>query len=343
MSTDPVKPIASVVIVNWNGLAFLDTCLDAVLSQELDRAFEIIVVDNGSHDGSVQHVRRKYPQVRNIPVARNLGFSAGCNLGLRAAQGTFVITLDNDTCVRPGWLRALVGAIESEPGIGAVDSKVLFRDKPAVVNSAGLSILTDGRVVGRGFRQLDGAQYGTRTEVFGAASTAAIFSRAMLAEIGLLDETYIAYLDDADLAWRMRLAGWKALCEPDAVVLHAHNGTGGRNLERLLFLVNRNRLFTVVKNASREMVWRVFRNLNFDAGADVRMWLIKLRVLGSLLRHAPRLVAERRRIRSRSRMPRLDVESWFTPASEWERIWSDAAPAQHNNPFLPSELMPWLL
>jgi GT2 family glycosyltransferase len=164
----------------------------------------------------------------------------------------------------------------------------------------------------------------------------------MLAEVGLLDESYIAYLDDADLAWRMRLAGWKALYEPGAGVLHAYNGTGGRNLERLLFLVNRNRLFTVLKDASGQMVWRVFRHLTFDAGANVRMWLIKLRVLGSLGRHLPRLLIERRQIHRRRRISEADVERWFTPASEWERIWAAQLPPRPNDRFLPSEAMTWL-
>lgn len=331
-------PTASVVVVNWNGLAYLNACFDALFTQQLHGDFEIVMVDNGSEDGSVQHVRRKFPRIRVLEVGRNLGFSAGCNLGLRSARGRYLAVLDNDTRVQPGWLRALVDAIESEPGIGAVDSKVLFRDSPAVINSAGLSILNDGRVVGRGFRLADKGQYETRTEVFGAASTAALFRREMLEEVGPFDESYIAYLDDADLAWRMRLAGWKALYEPHAVVHHAYNGTGGRNLERLLFLVNRNRLFTVMKNASWQMVWRVLRHLSFDNGAGVRLWRVKLRVLASLARHLPRLLVERRRIHRRNRIAQLEVERWFIPASEWERIWSASPPSSPNEGLLSLEV-----
>lgn len=339
--SDP--PTVSVVVVNWNGRAYLDTCFEALAAQDLDGGFEVVLVDNGSTDGSVHHVRRKFPHIRVVEAGRNIGFSAGCNLGLRAGQGRYLATLDNDTRVRPGWLRALVRAMESEPGIGVADSKVLFQDHPGVINSAGLTILSDGRVVGRGFRQADIGQFNTRTEVFGAPTTAAIFSREMLADVGLLDESYIAYLDDADLAWRMRQLGWKAVYEPTAVVEHVFTGTGSRNPERLLFLVNRNRLFTVFKNGSREMIWRVLRHLNFDAGANVRMWLVKLGVMASLARHAPHLIAERRHISKRSRVGKLEVESWFTPASEWERIWNAQTTPQRNDPFLPSELMPWLL
>src|SRR5213082_3367514 len=125
-------PTASVVILNHNGRRYLDDCLEAVLAQQVEGGFEVVLVDNASGDGSLSAVRERWPQVRAVDAGRNLGFAAGNNLGISLARGRHLVLLNNDTRVRPGWLAALVAVAESEERVGAVTSKLLFGDRPDV-------------------------------------------------------------------------------------------------------------------------------------------------------------------------------------------------------------------
>jgi GT2 family glycosyltransferase len=319
------QPAASVVVVNWNGLRFLDRCLGAVLAQQLEGGFEVVLVDNGSTDGSVEHVRANHPAVRVVESRRNLGFSAGADLGIAASRGRHIVLLDNDTEVRPGWLSALVAAAENDQGVGAVDCKVLFREPAGTINSAGLMMVPDGRTIGRGFGESDTGQYDQPAEVFGACTTASLFRRRMLEEVGVLDSAFFAYLDDTDLSWRMRLAGWRILYEPKAVVEHVSNGTGGRASDFLLFRVNRNRLFLLVKNAPTGRVLQEVALLRVDA--PHRRLRLRLRVALSLLWHLPGLLVSRRRVRRNRRVSDAEVARWFYPVERLREHWNATATA----------------
>src|SRR5262249_50769762 len=150
--------------------------------------WEVILVDNDSTDGSVAHVRFHYPWVRLVPVQENLGFAAGNNAGYRHCRGEFIALLNNDTVVESGWLQGLVEAIQEDPRIGGATSKILFRDEPDTINSAGLHLYRDGRGGDRGFRQRDRGQYDKPAEVFGACGASVLLRRALLDDIGLFDE-----------------------------------------------------------------------------------------------------------------------------------------------------------
>lgn len=326
------QPAASIVVVNWNGLRFLDRCLGALQAQELDGGFEVVLVDNGSTDGSVEHVRAAHPAVRVVEAGRNLGFSAGADLGIAAARGRHLVLLDNDTEVRPGWLSALVAAAEGDQRVGAVDCKVLFKEPPGTINSAGLMMVADGRTIGRGFGEPDRGQYDQPAEVFGACTTASLFRRRMLEEVGPLDPAFFAYLDDTDLSWRMRLAGWRVVYEPKAVVEHVSNGTGGRASDLLLFRVNRNRLFLLVKNAPAGRALRELALLRVDAPA--RRLRLRLRVATSLVRHLPGLLLARRRVRKSRRVADAEVARWFYPVERLLEHWKAVPAAGSDEQFL---------
>jgi len=129
----------SLIIPNWNGLRHLQTCLDAVLRQTYPQ-YEIVLVDNGSSDGSCEFVAENYPQVRLLRSEKNLGFAGGTNLGIRSTESDYVATLNNDTEAEPTWLEELVTAIESEPRVGMAASKMLFYDRRQMINSAGIAV-----------------------------------------------------------------------------------------------------------------------------------------------------------------------------------------------------------
>ncbi|MGH2354318.1 MAG: glycosyltransferase family 2 protein, partial [Chloroflexota bacterium] len=225
-----VDPLVSVVMVTWNGLCHLRRSLPAVLAQELPdgQQFELLVVDNASTDGSRAHLAdlaARDGRVRVLLNDHNEGFAAPNNRAFRDARGTFVATLNNDTLPEPGWLAALLRVAQADERVGSVASRMVFDHAPETINSAGISIDRAGiawdRLVGRPVAESETQP----VEVFGASAGAALYRRSMLEELGGFDARFFIYLEDVDLAWRARLAGWRAVYAPDAVVRHAHSAS----------------------------------------------------------------------------------------------------------------------
>jgi hypothetical protein len=241
-----MSPTLSIVIVNWNGRQHLARCLPSLLAQSY-RDFEIILVDNASTDGSAAFVREHYPQVRLLENERNLGFAAPNNQAIRAARGPYIVTLNNDTRLPPGWLQALVEAAQAHPEMGAFASLIVFDDRRTMIDSAGLSVTLAG--MGCQNRMGEDARRVTQPEeVFGACAAAALYRRALLDDVGLFDEDYFAYYEDVDLAWRARLLGWRAMLVPEAQAYHVHSATGGRGTPLKRRLINRNKVWTTLKD-----------------------------------------------------------------------------------------------
>ncbi len=239
-------PLVSVVVVNYNGLRFLRKCLDSLLAQTY-KNMEIVLVDNGSKDGSTSLIKANYPSVRLIENEYNMGFSRANNIGIRSSGGEFVATLNNDTEAMPQWLEALVEAATSGDDVGMCASKMLFMARPGVLDSTGICISRSGACWDRGMFERDIGQY-TSGEVFGPCAGAALYKKKMLDETGLFDEDFFAYMEDVDLAFRGRLAGWKCMYVPEAVVYHFHGGTAGYGSEFTIYYGNRNIIWNVIKN-----------------------------------------------------------------------------------------------
>lgn len=342
-SGEAPSPTASVVIVNYNGLRYLDACLEALLAQELEGGFEVLIIDNGSVDESVAHLRQAWPTVRVVEAGKNLGFAAGNNLGMREAKARHLVLLNNDTRVRAGWLRQLVATAEEEERAGAVTSKLVFLDRPQVIQNAGGVVLSDGSGGDRGTGEKDSGQFETREEVFNMCGAAVLLSRQMLAEVGDFDEEFFMYYEDTDLSWRMRMRGWRVIYEPRAVVEHVHSGSSVEWSPFFTFHVDRNRLFMLIKDAPARLVVHAFARFGrMSAGFAARMVvrrlrrrekaaagaaparstganraLIQFRVLASLLRHLPSLLGKRRLIRSRRTVADSMIQGWFIPREQW--------------------------
>lgn len=248
-------PRVQVIIPNWNGRHLLPRCLDALSRQTFDD-FTITVVDNGSTDGSVTWLREHAPSVRVIANTANRGFAAAVNQGIRTGEGEYVATLNNDAEPEPGWLEALVAAAESDDRVGMCASKMLFADRPHLINSAGICLDWAGIAWDCRGGELDQPSEERLTEIFGPCAGAALYRRKMLDEVGLFDEDFFAYLEDVDLAWRARLAGWIALYVPTARVYHAHSATLGEHSPLKSFLLARNKIWLIAKNYP--MPWLAF-------------------------------------------------------------------------------------
>jgi len=263
MSDESPHPLISVIIVNYNGKKFLSDCLNSIFHQTYF-PFEVIMVDNASHDGSFEYVQQNFPEVRMFSQSTNLGFAGGTNAGIRVAKGEFIFTLNNDTIADSHMLEEIVRPMQLDSRVGVCGSKILLPD--GRINSTAICISRSGAAWDRGMGEPDQGQYDMPEEVFGACAGAALYRRSMLEEIGLFDEDFFLFMEDVDLAFRARLSGWKCMYVPPARVIHVHGGTTEPGSDISMYYVNRNLLWYAVKNfPSRALImfipWIIGRNI----------------------------------------------------------------------------------
>jgi GT2 family glycosyltransferase len=245
-----MNELISVVILNWNGKAYIRACLDSVFAQDYGN-LEVIVVDNGSDDGSPDIVEGNYRDVVLIRNGRNLGFGAGNNIGIRHAAGEYVLILNNDAEMDRCCISALKGALDRDSLYGAAESRILFKRDPGTLDAAGILALPDGLSMGRG-RYEPADRYEREEEIFFSSGCCALYRRQMLEDIKVFgeyyDEDFFAYADDTDLGWRARIRGWKCIYAPEAKVYHMHSASYGTYSPLKAFLVERTRIWVQIKN-----------------------------------------------------------------------------------------------
>lgn len=241
--------IITIVIPNYNGIKLLQDCLQALINQESGTpGYQIMVVDNGSQDGSVELIKKLYPQVGVEVLSENTGFCHAVNVGIRKSDTPYVILLNNDTKVAPGFVSGLYSAIERDPKIFSVSAKMLMWDNPGLIDDAGDRYCALGWAYARG-KGRPAKCYGKPKEVFSACGGAAIYRREVLEQIGLFDEAHFAYLEDLDIGWRARIYGYHNYYEPSAEVIHYGSAsTGSRYNEKKTLLAAANNVYVVGKN-----------------------------------------------------------------------------------------------
>jgi len=263
----------SVLIITYNGGQHLGPCLSALEVQTLPRhAFEVIVLDNASNDGSEQLVRSRYPWCKYVRSQVNLGFAGGNNLAARYAQGDSLVLLNNDTLPDPHWLAEMARTIERHPG-AAVASKLVLMSDPAVLNSTGLFLLRDGRGADRGFRQRDDGRYEVEEPVFAGCAAAVALPAPSKGE-SIFDPNYFMYCEDLDEAWRAMLRGRETYYAPRAVVRHAVGASAGDSSPLFWFYVERNRALTAVKNGDAFLAIWSSLGLFFRVGRAVMLGIL---------------------------------------------------------------------
>ena len=235
----------SVVIPNWNGVRFLETCLNALRRQQ-GAVIEVILVDNASTDESGAYVKAEHPEVRLIALPENRGFTGACNIGIEAATAEFIALLNNDTEVDKRWAAEVIAAFDTRPDAGIIASKMLLFDQRDRFHTAGDLFTVDGRAGNRGAWQTDRGQYDSGEYVFSACGGSAAYRRVMLDEIGALDDDFFFLLEDVDIAWRAQLAGYKVWYTPSAVVYHHLSATGGGATAS--YYDGRNGIWLIAKN-----------------------------------------------------------------------------------------------
>jgi GT2 family glycosyltransferase len=248
----------SAIVVSYRRHDLLAACL-ASLERALDAydgAGEVLVVDNAPGEGAPQLVAERFPGARLMAMPRNVGFPGAVNAGVREAGGDWILVLNNDTELQEDAIAELVRAGEASPGVGAVSPQIRFAGPAETINSAGIEIDALGVATDRLLGQAPSASENGPTEVFGASGCAALYRRAMLEDVGGMDESFFLYLEDVDLAWRARMRGWRSLYAPGAVVYHHHSATTRHGSRLKYFHSGRNRVRLLAKNAAREQLAR---------------------------------------------------------------------------------------
>jgi len=314
----------SLIIVNWNGRDLLEDCLPSLENQTIT-AEEIIVVDNGSNDDSVEFLKISFPSVKVVTLDKNYGFAKANNIGIRLASGSRIALLNNDTVVDSQWLEELNHALDNHPEVGFCASKMLMYRDPNIIDSAG-DMLGIARAYKRGHRKQDGTEFNEPAFVFGACAGAALYRREMLADIGLFDETFVTNLEDVDLSFRAQLAGYKCIYVPTAVVYHKVGETKRRiswidrlthRNNRLMWLKNAPGLL-LLKYATRiltEEMQRLANGLGIGLSGlrrpdvkDLKMFLV---ADAELLRLLPEIRRKRREIQGKRVVSTAYIESFL--------------------------------
>ena len=301
----------TVVIVNWNGDRFLERCLSALLAQTV-APHEIILVDNASSDASLDIVQR-FPSVRLLGQNENLGFARGNNLAIEAAaaESQWIALLNPDAFVEPCWLETLLLAVRDYPAFDVFGSKLVNAADPAVLDGAGDAYHVSGRVwrISRG-EQMSFISEQVR-EVFSPCAAAALYRRKALLEVGGFDEDFFCYVEDVDLGFRLRLAGYCCLYVPSSVAHHVGSGTtGGQHSDFATYHGHRNLVWTYVKNMPAVLFW-TFLPLHLAMNLAALL-VVTLRGQGAVIFRAKRdaVLGLPKMWRKRGQIQRNRVVSW---------------------------------
>jgi len=292
--------LVSVVILNYQGKEFLSFCVASVLRSSY-RRLEVVIVDNGSRDGSIELAEGlfgKDPRVKIVKLKGNVGFAAGNNAGVKYCTGKYVVFLNNDTVVDRMWITELVKVMEKRPDAGALQSKLLRLSNPKIFDSTGDFVDYFGLSFCRASGEEDRGQYNHLDEIFSARAAAMMVRSSTLKDVGVFDDSFFMIFEDIDLGWRIRLRGYKVLYVPSSVVYHYGEATTRRvDYGIRIFHGTKNLIAMVLKNKCLSELLK-FNPLPYTFGTvvsdivrkrDARILLARLRAILWVLRRFPEL------------------------------------------------------
>lgn len=329
----------TVVIPNWNGLKWLGPCLRSLRGQSF-KDFKTIIVDNGSADGSIDYLRSEFPEVEIVALPKNVGFASGMNAGIRAARGEFIAALNNDTEAHPDWLMKMVEAMDANPEYSIFASKIMDFKRRDVFDSLGDGYRRSGLAFNLATERRDDGSIVEPFEVFGACAAACFYRRAMLDEIGLYDDDFFAYMEDVDLCVRARLAGYRCLAVPRAVVYHVGSASNGGGPSAFsVRLTARNIPLVIIKNIPATLLPRVVLTMVLVQAAVIaealftrrRPWLRKhlgayFKGLGEAVLALPATLRKRRQVARLRRISARDFSRELDRAETQRRAFAAKFP-----------------
>lgn len=316
----------SVIIVNWNGQQYLKNCLESVLAQKFTE-FEVIVVDNGSSDDSVNFIRENYQTVRVVCLDENRGFTGGNCAGFEVAEGQFIALLNNDTCVESDWLGSLVNAMREQPAVGICASKIII-DGTNLIDSAGDLFTTAFTGTKVGHKQ-SANLFNKPRNLHGGCAAAILYRRSMLDIIGFLDDDFFFNHEDTDLNMRAWLAGWKCIYVPEAIVHHKVSASVGHLSAKTVYFFSRNSEWVWLKNVPwpliiqllpQRLMYEIFSFLYYGVASGHLIAFIKgkfdaAKKIGCMLR-------KRKNVQQNIRLSRNEMLVGLIPINRylWERF-----------------------
>ena len=318
-------PRASVIIVNYNGREYLEECLRSLLNKDR-RDYEVILVDNASTDGSAEYVEQVFPEVLVIRNEANQGFAQGNNVGARWAKGEYLAFLNPDTVVEPGWLEALIAALDTDPQAGLATSKILLLADPRRINTCGNDVHYTGLTLCRGM----GMDYSTLTkpiEVNAVSGAAFVIRKDVFGALGGFDEAFFLYMEDTDLSWRARLAGYRCIYVPSSVVYHDYTLRFG---PEKTFYQERNRYLMLLKGLRWPTLLFLLPTLllaevvtwGFVLLQERRRLANKLRAYAWIVKHWGEIVESRRQVQTMRRVRDRDLIARCTYRLAYEQTGS---------------------
>ena len=302
-------PLVSIIIVTWNSASNLTSSLSA-LSRQTFQNFEIVLVDNGSTDGTLDALKWEQFDLDMVVerLDRNLGFAAANNLGAQRARGRWLVLLNTDAFPEPNWLEQLLRAANNNPLYASFSSRQLQAESPEFLDGAGDSYHVSGLAWRNGL-SYPSHEYGLDTkELFGPCAAAAMYLREAFLEVGGFDEDFFSYFEDIDLGFRLQLKGYRCLYVPEAVVHHIGSATFGERSDFAFYHSHRNLVWTFVKNMPSTLLWRylpmhLIANLIYVLYYTIRgrgkvLWQAKYDALKDL----PKFIRKRRELQKNSRV-----------------------------------------
>lgn len=308
-----LKLPCSVIVPNYNGRELLPKLLGS-LEEQSGLDLEIIIVDNGSTDSSRQVVSAS---VKWIQLDRNYGFAYGVNRGFEAARHPYIFIVNNDMVLEPDCLTHLISYLDTNRRYGFVQPKVRFLDRKDTINTVGDVWSVYGLAIQRGFGEADRGQFDRGGEIFSPTGGAALFRKSMLEEVGYFDEQFISYLEDVDLGFRIRLAGFRGALVPEAVTYHAFQATFRKIPDLSRFFITRNSYFVILKNMPFVLLLKYAPHLVIGL---FRVWIVYikdrcfgvlLKIQASLLKHLWHLLKMRHRIQRNRVISIRELDGWF--------------------------------
>jgi len=272
----------SVIILTYNAIEYIDQCIKSILNQTF-RDFKILVVDNASDDGTVEHIKRNYPEVTILKNFKNLGFAKGYNQGIKFWESEYVLAVNQDVILDPEFLEKILLQAEARPKYGSFAGKILKLEhgkeqeavKPDIIDTVGISATKSRRFYDRGAGEKDKGQYDTAGDIFGVSGALALYRSEALAEVKIknkkgkesykfttdfdyyeyFDEDFFMYKEDVDLSWRLQLAGWRCYYFPQAEAYHYRSAFGDAKFKNFSVFKNRRNKNKFVNQLSYRNHW----------------------------------------------------------------------------------------
>lgn len=340
------QPLISINLLSWNGQKYIRDCLDSVFDQTYPH-LEVLVIDNGSKDQTVDYLREINKRHKNFKIValypKNLGFSVGHNHLIKQSRGQFVICLNQDVVLDKDFVAKALKAFKKDDQIGAVQGKLLRWRKGLsldhqddqithIIDTTGLVVLKNRRIINRGQGEIDQNQFKKNEEIFGPDGAVPVYRRKALEDIKVnqeyFDQSFFAYKEDVDLAWRLRLYGWKAIFQPEAIAWH--DRTAGDSMAINYFNIIKERLkiskfskYLAFKNQrlmqlKNEQLGLLIRHLPWFLPKEIFSWIYVLFLekytwlaIKDLFKQMPKAWRKRKIIMAKKRMTSRQMKKWF--------------------------------